>query len=153
MQDPKHSGCTNKLNPMTCKANYNVYVEFSTLIPKSSLLNITHFSLPAMLTVAEPYLHFIYCKAWLDVVCIQFMTRFIEFYILICVFKNHVFSNSALKIYFSYQKCSNNHVREYLNSSVSLRSSIPMWFQTTLLDNSVCRTTFHKPSVHHTLKN
>lgn len=67
--------------------------------------------------------------------------------------KKHVFSNAAPKIHFYYQKCSNNPVREYLNSSVSLRSPIHMLFQTILMDNSVCITTFHKPSVHHTLKN
>lgn len=42
---------------MTNKPEYNVYVEFSILIPKSSLLNTTHFSLPILFAAAEPYHH------------------------------------------------------------------------------------------------
>lgn len=151
--DPqKHLGSMNELNYMTRKAECNIYVEFSTLIPKSSLLNITFF-FPYYALVAELYLHCTYSKAWLDVVCLQFMTKFIEFYIPICNFKTRVFSDPALKIHFHNMKSSNNPAREYLNSSVSLRSHIHMLFETTLMDNSVYITTFHKRNVHHTLNN
>lgn len=82
----KHLGNINESNSMTCKVNYNVYIGFSILIPKSTLLNRIHFSFLTILTVAEAHLHFSCCMAWLYVVYIQLMTRFIEFYTLICDF-------------------------------------------------------------------